>query len=753
MSSLYVRAHWSNNLSPGPPPAQPPPLWALAHGNVPIITFVGTPPLPQVWTSAGPVQRNDYRVWVPLVTSQELELAGWASGPGFAGPPPPAWPASSGVPANTFDEGYPNNAVGFTTTRVRLFQDGVPGTDHTYTVFAPNGQQIGTLSAPGPGWTPYLAVPAALTDTHGIWSVEINRTATSSVAAPGIFPNGSGPANGVNEPYVSPYGDEYEGILGMEFEGTPIEPPVVCRNDVILSAPSALPCAQSGGTVQVTFTAAVVPAVPAYIGDYRWRVTQGNTIIQPFTAGSNSFQIDLAPGNYKVSVKVKQPSCPDGDLVDGDTFTIPVCLPPCDLQITAITTAIGNCNANADRQVIATPHVSNPSPGDEYWWTIDGSAATMPVPAGPLTFYLSAAGPGQTMHTIGLAVRRGGSCLATALPVNVLLDPCGPGPNCPTITFISTAPGPCTSDRTGRQMQVDAILAGPAATSYTWTFGDGTSETRPASSLPATTHTYTAPGTYTVTFTASGPGGCSVTDKKELTVDACCPEATAITVTLGTCIPGTAGSTDMQPVTLAAQTRGSGIAGYSWDFGDGTTLPPPSQASPPPHDYSAPGTYTATVTVIATDPTCPPTMASTTLTVAACTTPPPPPPTMGGGCLCVLLLVLAMSLIALSSAGIFAWACGGFLNVILLSAASTMFLLGLFLLILWAFLCGRFICPALVLLVNVFASLAAALGVLALVLFLLGLVTCAIGALIIGGLFAAISIALIGAGKSVGCIP
>ncbi|KRE52937.1 hypothetical protein ASG92_25035 [Arthrobacter sp. Soil736] len=119
----------------------------------------------------------------------------------------------------------------------------------------------------------------------------------------------------------------------------------------------------------------------------------------------------------------------------------------------------------------------------------------------------------------------------------------------------------------------------------------------------------------------------------------------------------------------------------------------------------------------------------------------------------MLLLVLAMSLIALSSAGIFAWACGGFLNVILLSAASTMFLLGLFLLILWAFLCGRFICPALVLLVNVFASLAAALGVLALVLFLLGLVTCAIGALIIGGLFAAISIALIGAGKSVGCIP
>jgi PKD repeat protein len=52
--------------------------------------------------------------------------------------------------------------------------------------------------------------------------------------------------------------------------------------------------------------------------------------------------------------------------------------------------------------------------------------------------------------------------------------------------------------------------------------------------------------------------------------------------------PKTAGS----PVSLTASITGGTNVAYAWNFGDGTT----GTGASPTHTYSAPGSYTATVT-------------------------------------------------------------------------------------------------------------------------------------------------------------
>src|SRR5208283_1786938 len=52
-----------------------------------------------------------------------------------------------------------------------------------------------------------------------------------------------------------------------------------------------------------------------------------------------------------------------------------------------------------------------------------------------------------------------------------------------------------------------------SVTSWSWTFGDGG-----ASTIQNPSHTYTNPGTYTVTLTAIGPGGNSNPQTSSITV-------------------------------------------------------------------------------------------------------------------------------------------------------------------------------------------------------------------------------------------
>ncbi|MEM7038182.1 MAG: PKD domain-containing protein, partial [Bacteroidota bacterium] len=125
----------------------------------------------------------------------------------------------------------------------------------------------------------------------------------------------------------------------------------------------------------------------------------------------------------------------------------------------------------------------------------------------------------------------------------------------------------------------DLSTGGP--NSWMWNFGDGNTST-----AQNPTHTYNTPGNYPVTLAVSSPAGCNDTEVKTtyITVDPS-PVAQFTADTLSSCeVPFDVQFTDQSTGTPT---------GWMWDFGDGNT----STAQNPMHTYTAPGTYTVTLTV------------------------------------------------------------------------------------------------------------------------------------------------------------
>ncbi len=130
----------------------------------------------------------------------------------------------------------------------------------------------------------------------------------------------------------------------------------------------------------------------------------------------------------------------------------------------------------------------------------------------------------------------------------------------------------------------DASAAGSAAiTAWNWDFGDGTSST-----LQHPAHTYTVPGTYTVSLQVTSPAGTDTeTMSNYVRVTDVGPGAAFFAVPLSGVAPLAVQFTDSSAAGSAA------ITAWSWDFGDGAT----STLQHPPHTYTVPGTYTVTLQV------------------------------------------------------------------------------------------------------------------------------------------------------------
>jgi PKD repeat protein len=111
------------------------------------------------------------------------------------------------------------------------------------------------------------------------------------------------------------------------------------------------------------------------------------------------------------------------------------------------------------------------------------------------------------------------------------------------------------------------------ATQWLWDFGDGNS-----SSLQNPTHTYSAPGTYTVCLTASSDCGST---QECLSVTATCTLPTV----------GYSVQIDQLSVSFTDNSDNDVIT-WLWDFGDGNT----STLQNPTHTYSNPGMYTVCLT-------------------------------------------------------------------------------------------------------------------------------------------------------------
>ncbi len=125
---------------------------------------------------------------------------------------------------------------------------------------------------------------------------------------------------------------------------------------------------------------------------------------------------------------------------------------------------------------------------------------------------------------------------------------------------------------------------GSGTVAYDWNFGDGS----PHSSAQNPDHTYTQPGTYTWTVTASLDGTTSSQSGTVIVTPGC-------TVSCSANAAPTAGPAPLAvALTASAASSDCGEAAtYLWNFGDGTAT---STAQNPSHTYLQPGTYNWTMT-------------------------------------------------------------------------------------------------------------------------------------------------------------
>ncbi len=142
--------------------------------------------------------------------------------------------------------------------------------------------------------------------------------------------------------------------------------------------------------------------------------------------------------------------------------------------------------------------------------------------------------------------------------------------------------------------------------SYSWNWGDGTTTSGATSS-----HAYTVAGSYPVTLTVIDNAGTPTTVSHVLIAERppnIAPSA-AFTVSCNNfdCATNSSGSADPDGV----------IAGYLWNWGDGTT----STGADAPHHYLSPGSRTVTLTV--TDDRAATATATRDITITAPATTPP----------------------------------------------------------------------------------------------------------------------------------
>ena len=157
-------------------------------------------------------------------------------------------------------------------------------------------------------------------------------------------------------------------------------------------------------------------------------------------------------------------------------------------------------------------------------------------------------------------------CVEAAPP-----PPPPPTPSVPHAAFLISPDSPTVNQAV---LFSDTTTGKP--TSWSWTFGDGTT-----SALQNPSHAYQTGGTFTVTLKASNAGGSGIVSKA-LTAKVAPPVA-AFNFSPSAPASGQA--------VLFKDTSTGKPTSWSWTFGDGTT----SALQNPSHAYSAAGTFTVTL--------------------------------------------------------------------------------------------------------------------------------------------------------------
>ena len=233
------------------------------------------------------------------------------------------------------------------------------------------------------------------------------------------------------------------------------------------------------------------------------------------------------------------------------------------------------------------------SPGVGEWIQFDGSASV--DPDGTIASYSWNFGNGSTgygssawqrfmtpgVYTVTLIVTdNDGASDSISQTIQV-----GSANQAPSAAFVFSPTNPAVNG----WVQFDgsgSVDPDGSIVSYSWDFGDGTSGTGAVA-----WHRFTAPGTHLVTLTVQDNNGVSDSTSQAIQVGATSLPPTAA-FTYSPVSPGVAEWVRFDG-TGSSDPDGT-ITGYTWSFGDGT---PSVGGSAVYHQFAAPGTYLATLTV------------------------------------------------------------------------------------------------------------------------------------------------------------
>lgn len=314
------------------------------------------------------------------------------------------------------------------------------------------------------------------------------------------------------------------------------------------------------------------------------KVRQNNNIV--FTSSDAS----MCQGQTRsltatpAAVGTSQPNSGDlgtftGSGVSGTVFTAPT--PAGASQTYTITYTFGYCSATQDITVYKNPSSAFAGNDQTVCGTTTNLAATSPAIGTGTWTVVSGPGTVTSPNSPTSAVTGLSTATPTILTWTVTNGPCSfTSDN----VQINVQPQPVASfGGTISNLTVNLLDFSTATSSWMWDFGDGNSDT-----LQEPSHTYGAPGVYTICLIASNSCGS----------DTSCAVATV-------CDSLTADWTHTTNDLIAdftASTAGNPTS-WLWDFGDGNT----STQENPTHSYASSGTYTVCLTATnacGSDSTC-----------------------------------------------------------------------------------------------------------------------------------------------------
>ncbi|MCB9231901.1 MAG: PKD domain-containing protein [Bacteroidia bacterium] len=280
---------------------------------------------------------------------------------------------------------------------------------------------------------------------------------------------------------------------------------------------------------------------------------------------ANQVYYQWSPSDSLSNTTVLQPMA---DPTVSTTYTLTVTYNLCTSTDEVLITVIPGLNAQADRDtsvICGGDSVGIYSSGGlgaaTFTWI---PAAGVADPHSPNTM----ASP--SVSTVYQIVLEEGGCTDTAeVSIDVIPSP--------TVAYINSPPTGCVP------FDVNFLELTSDAVAWTWNFGDGS----PVSNAQNPTHTFTEPGSYTVTLTGYSAGNCDAT--ASTTVVLVQDTATADFSSN----PNHPASLPLPNSSVQFTDLSVGASSWFWDFGDGFT----SSVENPGHMYAAPGEYWVTLSV------------------------------------------------------------------------------------------------------------------------------------------------------------